>query len=271
MTKRASVAAIAMQKGGVGKTTTTLNFARAAAVYHHARTLVIDLDPQGNTSSTLAAEEIADDQVTVADALVPDGDTTLGEVIVPTIWEGVDLAPAADTLAAAEARIAASTAGREHRLRKALSPVLADYDLVLVDNAPALGLLLVNALTAADTAVLVAEPDQWSADGLSLLHKTLVGVVEYSNPRLTVAGVLLNRVRPTATSNELAAEIAAGVSRHFGQVPVWLDRKVPLWQGIPDHLAAGLGLDQGPAKLRSLAEDVYRPIVGELLGAEVPA
>lgn len=267
----ARVAAVAMQKGGVGKTTSTLNLARAAAVYHRARVLVVDLDPQGNTTSTLAADELASDQVTVADALVPDADVTLAEVIVPTIWENVSLAPAADTLAAAEAHIAAASTGREHRLRKAVAPVLGDYDLVLIDNAPALGLLLVNALTAADVAVLVAEPDQWSADGLSLLHKTLAGVIEYSNPALTVAGVLLNRVRNTATSAELAEEIAAGVRAHFPGAEVWLDRRVPLWQGIPDHLAAGLGLDQGPAKLRALAEDTYRPIAADLLGAEVPA
>ncbi|OQO88983.1 ATPase involved in chromosome partitioning [Saccharomonospora piscinae] len=263
----ARVAAVAMQKGGVGKTTSTLNLARAAAVCHQARVLVVDLDPQGNTSSTLAADDVAPDQVTVADAVVPDSDVALRDVVVPTIWELVDLAPATDTLAAAEARIAAASTGREHRLRKALAPVLGDYDLVLIDNAPALGLLLVNALTASDVAVLVAEPDQWSADGLSLLHRTLTGVIEYSNPHLTVAGVLLNRVRPTATSAELADEIATGVRNHFGQVPVWLDRKVPLWQGIPDHLAAGLGLDQGPAKLRALAEDTYRPIVADLLAA----
>lgn len=265
----ARVVAVAMQKGGVGKTTSTINLARAAAVYHQARVLVVDFDPQGNTTSALAADELEPDQVTVADAVIPDADVDLRDVLVPTIWDGVDLTPAGETLATAESRIAASTAGREHRLRKALAPVLADYDLVLIDNAPSLGLLLVNALTAADAAVLVAEPDQWSADGLALLRKTLASVVEYSNPRLDVAGVLINRWRNTSTAAELADEIVAGVEQHFPGTPVWLDRRIPLWQGIPDHVLAGLGLDQGPARLRALAETTYRPIAADLLGVEV--
>ena len=267
----ARVVAVAMQKGGVGKTTSTINLARAAAVYHGARVLVVDFDPQGNTTSALAADELEPDQVTVADAVVPDADVDLRDVLVPTIWENVTLAPAGETLATAESRIAASTAGREHRLRKALAPVLADYDLVLIDNAPSLGLLLVNALTAADSTVLVAEPDQWSADGLALLRKTIAGVVEYSNPRLSVAGVLINRWRNTSTAAELADEIADGVEEHFPGTPVWLDRRVPLWQGIPDHVLAGVGLDEGPARLRALAETTYRPIAADLLGVGVSA
>ncbi len=265
----ARVVAVAMQKGGVGKTTSTINLARAAAVYHGAKVLVIDFDPQGNTSSALAADELDPDQVTVADAVVPDTDVDLRDVLVPTIWENVTLAPAGETLATAESRIAASTAGREHRLRKAVSGLLDDYDLVLIDNAPSLGLLLVNALTAADSTVLVAEPDQWSADGLALLRKTIVSVVEYSNPRLRVAGVMINRWRNTATAAELADEIVAGVEKYFPGTEVWLDRRVPLWQGIPDHVLAGVGLDEGPARLRALAETTYRPIAADLLGVEV--
>lgn len=265
----ARVAAVAMQKGGVGKTTSTINLARAAAVYHGAKVLVVDFDPQGNCTSTLAADEVAPDQVTVADTVLPDTDVTLADVTVPTIWHGVDLAPAGETLATAEARIAAAPAGREHRLRKALAPALGDYDLVLIDNAPALGLLLVNALTAADKAVLVAEADQWSADGLALLRKTIGMVSEYANPNLQVAGVMINRWRNTATASELADEITEGVAAHFPDTPVWLDRRVPLWQPIVDYMHAGRGLDEGPVRLRLLAETTYRPIAGELLGVEV--
>lgn len=262
------IVAIAMQKGGVGKTTSTLNLARAAAVAHRARVLVVDLDPQGNASTTLAAEELAPDQVTIADTVVPAADTTITEVVVPTVWSGVDLAPAGDTLATAESRIAAAAAGREHRLREALSVVRDRYDLILIDTAPALGILLVNALTAADRVVLVAEPDQWSADGLAMLRTTIDGVTAYSNPRLQTAGVLLNRWRRTRSAAELTDEIATGVSTHFPGVPVWADRRVPLWQAIPDHLLAGRGLDQGPARVRTLADEVYAPIAGVLLTRE---
>ncbi|TDX84947.1 ParA family protein [Amycolatopsis arida] len=262
----ARIVAVAMQKGGVGKTTSTINLARAAAVFHRARVLVVDFDPQGNTTSTLAAEDVTPDQLTIADAIL--GEATIGEVVVPSIWDGIgiDLAPAGETLAVAEGRIAASTAGREHRLRKALEPVLDEYDLVLIDNAPSLGLLLVNALTAAWRAVLVAEADQWSADGLAMLQHTIAGVIEYSNPQLDIAGVLINRWRNTTTAVELAEEITEGVARHFPGVPVWLDRRVPLWQPIVDYIQAGRGLDEGPARLRTLAADTYGPIAGELLG-----
>lgn len=261
----ATVTAVAMQKGGVGKTTCTICAARAASTYHHARVLVVDLDPQGNSTSTLAKDPVEPGQLTIADAVIPDADTNIGDVIVPTEWEGVDLAPGGESLAIAEQRILATQQGREHRLRRALKPVLGDYDLILIDNAPALGQLLVNALTASNKAILVVEADQWSADGLSLLRKTLNGVVEYSNEHLTVAGTIVNRWRRTGTQSELLAEITEGMQAHFPGVPVWTDRVVPLWQGIPDHLLAGRGLDEGPAKLRAMNADTFVPIAGDLL------
>lgn len=264
---RAMTAATVMQKGGPGKTTMTICTARAARVYHGARVLVVDFDAQGNTTSTLAAEPVATDQLTIADAVLPEPEATIDEVIVPTVWDGVDLAPGGPGLSAAERRIIASEHGREHRLRKALLPVLDRYDLVLIDNAPALGVMLVNALTAAHRALLVVEADQWSADGLSLLRNTLDGVLEYSNPHLTVTGTIVNKWRHTGSHSDLADEITTGMAKHFPGVPVWLDRRVPLWQGIPDHIWAGKGLDEGPIKLRTLAEDTFQPIAGDLLGA----
>lgn len=263
---RATVTSVVMQKGGVGKTTCTICSARAAAVYHSAHVLVVDLDPQGNTTSTIAADEVADAQLGVADAILPSPDATLGEVIVPTVWNNVDLAPGGATLQAAERHIEASQHGREHRLRKALDAVRNDYDLILIDNAPALGTLLVNSLTAADMALLVVEADQWSADGLALLRTTLDGVVEFSNSHLRTVGTVVNKWRHTGSHAELAAEITDGMGEHFPGVPVWTERRIPLWQGIPDHLWAGKGLDEGPPKLRCLAQDTFRPITGELLG-----
>lgn len=261
----AIVTAVVMQKGGVGKTTCTICTARAAMIYHGKKVLVVDLDPQGNTTSTLARDPVEPDQLTVADTIIPNPDATIGEVIVPTVWDGVDLAPGGEGLQAAERRIVASEHGREHRLAEALAPVLDSYDLVLTDNAPALGMLLVNALTAADKALLVVEADQWSADGLALLRKTLDGVIRYSNPDLTIAGTIVNKWRATGSQRELADEITAGMAANFPGVLVWMDRRVPLWQGIPDHVLAGRGLDEGPAKLRALAKDTFGPIAGDLL------
>jgi chromosome partitioning protein len=262
----ATITSVVMQKGGVGKTTCCVCTARAAAVYHAARVLVVDFDPQGNTTSTLAAENVEPDQLTVADAVLPTPAARLPEVIVPSIWPGVHLAPGGANLSAAERHILAAEHGREHRLRKALEDVAGDYDLILIDNAPALGMLLINTLTAAHQALLVVEADQWSADGLALLRTTLDGVLEFNNPQLLVAGTIVNKWRRTGTHAELADEISDGMHRHFPGVPVWLDRRIPLWQGIPDHLLAGKGLDEGTSRLRALAQDTFRPITAELLG-----
>lgn len=267
MARRAIVTSVAMQKGGVGKTTMTICTARAAMIYHGKKVLVVDFDPQGNTTSTLARDPVESDQLTVADAIIPSPDATIDEVIVPTVWDGVDLAPSGESLQAAERRIVAAEHGREHRLAEALEPVLDSYDLVLIDNAPALGMLLVNALTAADKALLVMEADQYSADGLALLRKTLDGVMRYSNPRLQIAGTIVNKWRHTGSHQELAAEIRDGMAAHFPDVPLWLERRIPLWQGIPDQLLAGRGLDEGPTRLRVLAEDTFRLVAADLLVA----
>jgi chromosome partitioning protein len=252
--------AVAQQKGGVGKTTSTINLARAASVAGH-RVLVIDMDPQGNASSALASEPLASDQVSVADAIVPGTDVALVDVLVPSMWPNVDLAPSAgETLATAEHRIGAAPTGREHRLAEALDALPKPYDLVLVDCPPALGQLTVNALAAVDRVLVVAEGDQWSADGLAMLRRTVEGVQRYTNPNLRWAGVLVNKWRGTASEVELVGEIA----EFFTEAEVWPER-VPLWVGIKDAINAGRGLDEaGSPRLRVLADD-YRAMVGRLL------
>lgn len=261
----ALVVTLGLQKGGVGKTTSTCNTARAAA-RRGLRTLVVDMDPQGNTTSTLAAEEVGDDQQGIADVIAPRPDATLVEVIVPTIWAGVDLAPAVSApLTEAEKRIAAADYGREHRLAEALTPAAGRYDLVLIDTPPALGMLTINALAASDLVVVVAEADQWSADGLAMFRTTVEGVRAYSNHRLRWSGVLVNRWRGTRDEAELLDEFAA----HFPEAQVWPER-IPLWVGVKTTLNAGLGLDEArEARLRLLA-DAYDAVVGRLL-AGVPS
>ncbi|WP_040698345.1 ParA family protein, partial [Nocardia vinacea] len=237
----ARIIALANQKGGVGKSTMTLCLARAANHYYGARVLVLDMDPQGNVTSTLAREDLAADEITIADAITPGTKIALREVIVPTIWDGIDLAPGGQTLAVAEQQILAGQFGREHRLREAVAPVRSDYDLILIDNAPALGLLLVNSLVAGNTALLVSEAHRWSSDGLALLGETLSGVRSYHNPQLEIMGCIVNKWRGTASEKSRADEMVDGFALHFPGVPVWLDRRVPLWTGIVDTLDAGLG------------------------------
>lgn len=242
--------AFALQKGGVGKTTTACNTVRAAAVAGY-RVLMVDMDPQGNTTSTLAAEPVAGDQISLADAITPKPDVTLAEVCVPTVWEGVTLAPAiTETLTTAQTLIFASQRGREHRLAEVLEPVADQYDLVVIDTPPNLDMLTVNALAAAEQVVVVTEADTWSADGLAELRSTVQGVTRYVNPHLTWAGVVVNRWRDTRDERELLAEIELG----FTQAPIWPER-IPLWSSIKTMLNAGEGLDAArEARLRVLSE-----------------
>ncbi|OLT40046.1 hypothetical protein BJF85_06950 [Saccharomonospora sp. CUA-673] len=258
----ARTVAIAMQKGGVGKSTSTICLARAAHIAGH-RTLVVDLDAQANTTSDLVAEPVAADEVTVADALV--GDVDLADVLVPSIWSTVTVAPAAATLSVAMDQLA-SVVAREMRLRKALKPLLGDYDLVLIDCPPALGLSTVNALTAADDVLLVAEPDVWSLDAVADIAQAIGDVREDLNPDLATVGVLLNRCRRTAEATQAITELGEGLDHHLPGTPVWVDRQVPLWTDISKHVHGGVGLDEGPPRLRQLMERTYSPIVAELVG-----
>lgn len=260
----AHVVSVAMQKGGVGKTTSVVNLARAAAV-RGLKVLVVDFDPQGNTTATLAKNEVEPDQLTIADVVLPKPDAALVEVLVETIWPGVDLAPAVtETLHTAEKLINSSEHGREHRLREALDPVLVEYDLVLIDNGPSLGLLLVNALAAAKEVFVVMEADQYSADGLAELRRTVNGVQKYYNQGLCWSGLLVSKWRNTKDEEFWLAEIVDA----FHEAPVWEKDKIPLWTSIKTTLNAGKGLDESKeTRLRVLAH-TYRRIVARWIPDE---
>jgi chromosome partitioning protein len=265
----ARIIAIANQKGGVGKTVNEICLARAAQHYWGARVLVADMDPQGNLTSALSRDALAPDEITLADAITPNSGVLLREVIVPTIWEGINLAPGGSTLSVADQKLSAAQWGREYGLREALAPVLADYDLVLIDNAPSLlGQLLINSLSAARRVVLVTEADKWSNDVLALLGKTIAGVRTYHNPVLEIAGTVINKWQGTLLNKDSAEDLTTGMAKHFPGVPVWLDHKIPHWTGIKTSIDDGTPLDQSKTtKLRVLSEDVYRPLAGRLLGA----
>lgn len=263
----ARIIAIANQKGGVGKTTSTIFLARSARKHWDARVLVVDMDPSGNASTGLLAQRRPIDAISLADSLAPSTNLPLREVIVPTIWDGVDLAPAGIALTAADTQIAALQFGREWRLREVLEPVLADYDLVLIDNAPSLiGMLLVNSLSAADAALLVAAPDTWSSDGLALLARTLGNVRRYFNPQLDVVGCMVNMWQGTNVDRRVTGDLVEGMAAVFPGVPVWTDLRIPRTVKIRDAIDHGIALDQADAKLRVLNDDCIRPITGQLLG-----
>ncbi|NAZ77512.1 AAA family ATPase [Kineococcus sp. T13] len=182
----ARVIAMCNQKGGVGKTTTTINLGAALAEYGR-RVLLVDFDPQGALSAGLGVNPHELDK-TVYQLLMERG-TDVREVIRETAVEGLDLLPANIDLSAAEVQLVGEVA-RESVLARALRPALADYDVVLIDCQPSLGLLTVNALTAAHGVLIPLECEFFALRGVALLVETIEKVQERLNPALEVDGIL---------------------------------------------------------------------------------
>ncbi|WP_124707539.1 ParA family protein [Gordonia insulae] len=183
----ATVVAVCNQKGGVGKTTSTINLGAALAEYGR-RVLLVDLDPQGALSAGLGVPHHDLDQ-TVYNLLVPPQADT-DDVLMRTRVDGLDLLPSNIDLSAAEIQLVTEV-GREQSLARALHPVLDRYDFVLIDCQPSLGLLTVNALACADTVVIPMECEYFSLRGLALLTDTVEKVRDRLNPRLSLGGILV--------------------------------------------------------------------------------
>ncbi len=183
----ARVIAMCNQKGGVGKTTSTINLGAALAEAGR-RVLLVDLDPQGALSAGLGVAHHDLDR-TVYNLLVERG-TSIDDVLMRTNMDGVDLLPSNIDLSAAEIQLV-SEVGREQTLGRILHPVLDRYDYVLVDCQPSLGLLTVNALACADGVIIPMECEYFSLRGLALLNDTLEKVRDRLNPRLVLAGILV--------------------------------------------------------------------------------
>jgi len=182
----AYVIAMCNQKGGVGKTTTTLSLGAALAEYGR-KVLLVDFDPQGSLSVGLGLNAGAL-ELSVYNLLM-ERDVPVGDVICKTNIDGMDLLPSNIDLSAAEVTLVGEVA-REQALARTLRPVLADYDVVLVDCQPSLGLLTVNALTAADAVIIPLECEYFALRGVALLTETIDKVTERLNPRLRVQGLL---------------------------------------------------------------------------------
>lgn len=199
------VIAVANQKGGVGKTTTTVNLAAYLAKLGQ-RVLIVDLDPQGNASSGLGIDK-AKLKLGLYEVLVDSKPAS--ECIRATHYKNLDVLPALPVLAAAEVELASLT-HRETRLKTALSTL--DYDLVLIDCPPSLGLLTINGLTAADRLLIPVQAEYYALEGLGQLLNTMQRVKQALNPQLTLLGVVLTMF--TARTS-LSSAVAAEVERHF--------------------------------------------------------
>jgi chromosome partitioning protein len=182
----ARVLALCNQKGGVGKTTSTINLGAALAEYDR-RVLLVDFDPQGALSVGLGVNPMELDQ-TIYNALM-ERDVTADDILLKTNIAGMDLLPSNIDLSAAEVQLVGEVA-REQTLKRVLAPVLADYDVVLIDCQPSLGLLTINALTAANGVIIPLECEFFSLRGVALLIQTLDKVRERLNPQLELEGIL---------------------------------------------------------------------------------
>lgn len=185
-TTRARVVSMCNQKGGVGKTTTTINLGASLAEYGR-KVLLVDFDPQGSLSVGLGLNPHEMD-LTIYNLLMQ-RDVTLDEVVVPSGVPGMDLLPSNIDLSAAEVQLVHEVA-REQTLQRVLAPALDQYDVILIDCQPSLGLLTVNALTASDGVIVPLECEYFALRGVALLKQTIDKVCERLNPRLEVDGVL---------------------------------------------------------------------------------
>ncbi len=222
----ATVIAICNQKkAGVGKTTTTFHLADALR-RADSKVLCVDLDPQGNLTSILVREALEHDDTGVADALSGFTSRSLPEVITEGLWAGVDIAPTApmnpdpsaapvDRLASVRDELVVAGTGRERRLKEGLAPLINDYDIVLIDCAPSLDLLTINALVAATDAIELSEAALFSANGLAKLGKNIAGIRDSYNPHLRGPRVIVNKYESqTISGREALADIGTYIPHH---------------------------------------------------------
>ena len=188
----AYVLALCNQKGGVGKTTTTINLGAALAEAGR-KVLLVDMDPQGSMTIGVGVQPDTLAGKSVYDVLMDANATPASSVVIPTTVKGMDLLPANIQLSAAELRLAGEVA-REYALDRALATVKPDYDYILIDCAPSLGLLTVNSLTASDGAIIPMECEFFALRGVEMLRDTINKVQERLNNRLNIDGVLATMV-----------------------------------------------------------------------------
>jgi chromosome partitioning protein len=206
--KRPRVIAVTNQKGGVGKTTTTVNLATAMAAVRKS-VLVIDFDPQGNASTGLGVGRAA--RKTTSYNVLMDG-IPLERAVMPTAIPGLSLVASSVHLAGAELELVEHDR-REFRLRNAITGCISDFDFVLIDCPPSLNLLTLNALCAADAVLVPLQVEFYALEGLSHLVSTIERVRRAFNPALEILGVVLTMFDKR---NNLSEMVAADVRAHFG-------------------------------------------------------
>ena len=250
----AEILAIVNQKGGVGKTTTTVNLGAGLAA-KGKRVLLVDVDPQGNATSGLGFDKRSLGKTTY-DALI--NEEPMVDVVRPTGRRNFSLCPSNIQLAGAEVELV-SVISREGCLKRALAPVRDAYDFVLLDCPPSLGLLTVNALTAADGVIVPIQSEYYALEGLTQLMETLGIVRKHLNPDLDVFGVVITMFD---SRTQLSGQVAAEVKRHFGDkmFRTMIPRNVRLSEA-PSH-----GKSIGEYDPKSKGAECYASLAREVLG-----
>jgi chromosome partitioning protein len=250
----ARIVALCNQKGGVGKTTTTINLGAALAEYGR-RVLLVDFDPQGALSVGLGRRDPRELDLTIYNLLMQ-RDVTVDKVLLTTEIDGLDLIPSNIDLSAAEVQLVGEVA-REQMLSRALAPVVDDYDVVLIDCQPSLGLLTVNALTAAHGVIVPLECEFFALRGVALLMDTIQKVKERLNDRLEIDGFLGTMYDPRTLH---AREVLATIIEGFG--PKVFHTVIHRTVRFPDATVAGEPITQfdpssaGARAYRELAKEV---------------
>mgnify|MGYP000993582728 CR=1 FL=1 len=250
------VIAIANQKGGVGKTTTAINLG-AGLASQGKRVLLVDIDPQGNTTSGVGVRKPSIKRC-MYDVLV--SGIPMETVITPTEVENLWIAPASIQLAGAEIELVPSMS-REEKLRQHMENIRNQYDFVLIDCPPSLGLLTVNALTAADSILVPIQCEYYALEGLSQLVNTIKLVQRHLNKSLKLEGALLTMYDPRTN---LAAQVVSEVRAYFGNqvYETIIPRNVKLSEA-PSHGQTILDYDP-----RSKGAETYMQLTAEVLKNE---